>query len=66
MLIPGEKTRNYVRGTDTLVTDHDGVARISFADFGVAMVDLVDAGFDAVTRNPQRLTVGYRSQVAAA
>ena len=66
MLIPGEKTRNYVRGTDTLVTDHDGVARISFADFGLAMVDLVDAGFKAGARNPQRLTVGYQSQVAAA
>ncbi|MDG4721457.1 NAD(P)-dependent oxidoreductase [Thalassospira aquimaris] len=66
MLIPGEKTRHYVRGTDTLVTDHDGVARISFADFGVAMVDLVDANFDAGISNPQRLTVGYQSQVAAA
>ncbi|RCK32282.1 potassium transporter TrkA [Thalassospira profundimaris] len=66
MLIPGEKTRNYVRGTDTLVTDHDGAARISFADFGVAMVDLVDASFDAGISNPQRLTVGYQSQVAAA
>jgi len=32
----------------------------------VAMADLVDASFDAGISNPQRLTVGYRSQVAAA
>jgi len=62
MLIPGEKTRHYVRGTDTLVTDHDGVARISYADFGLAMVDLVDTNDSP----QQRLTVGYQNKAKAA
>lgn len=62
MLFAGDKTRQYVRGTDTLIPDHDGVARISYADFGVAMVDILEAG-----DNPQRrLTVGYQNAAAAA
>lgn len=62
MLIVGEKTGNYVRGTDTLVADTDGVARISYADFAVAMVDLVEAG----NTRRQRLTVGYQNAAIAA
>ncbi|MBX2832097.1 MAG: NAD(P)H-binding protein [Rhodospirillales bacterium] len=62
MLFAGEKTRSYVRGTDTLIPDHDGVARISYADFGVAMVDLIK---DADVHH-QRLTAGYQTQFAAA
>lgn len=62
MLFDGEKTRHYMRGTDTLVTDHDGVARISYADFAVAMIDLAEAGDTA----RQRLTVGYRGKADSA
>ncbi|MEQ8286177.1 NAD(P)H-binding protein [Thalassospira sp.] len=61
MLIAGEKTRQYVRGTDTLIPDHDGMARISYADFGVAMVDLVED----VDIDQRRLTVGYQTEAAA-
>lgn len=62
MLFAGEKTGQYVRGTDTLIPDHDGMARISFADFGVSMVDLVEDD----TPTQQRFTVGYQTQAAVA
>jgi hypothetical protein len=62
MLAPGEKTRNYVLGTDTLVTDHDGVARISYADFGFAMVDLIEGG----NGGERRRTAGYQNTAKAA
>ncbi|NIY75833.1 NAD(P)H-binding protein [Thalassospira sp. HF15] len=61
MLIDGPLTGLYVRGTDTLVPDHDGVARISYADFGYAMVDLIEGG----NGGQQRLTVGYQNRAAA-
>jgi putative NADH-flavin reductase len=61
MLIDGPLTRQYVRGTDTLIPDHDGMARISFADFGYAMVDLIEGG----NGGQQRLTVGYQNRAAA-
>lgn len=61
MLIDGPLTRQYVRGTDTLITDHDGVARISYADFGYAMVDLTEDG----NGGQRRLTVGYQDRAAA-
>ncbi|KJE34023.1 potassium transporter TrkA [Thalassospira sp. HJ] len=61
MLFQGSLTGQYVRGTDTLVPDHDGMARISFADFGYAMVDLIEAG----NGGQQRLTVGYQNKAAA-
>ena len=61
MLIDGPLTGQYVRGTDTLVPDHDGMARISFADFGYAMVDLIEDG----NGGQQRLTVGYQNRAAA-
>ena len=62
MLIEGPLTGQYVRGTDTLIPDHDGVARISYADFGYAMVDLIETG----NGGQQRLTVGYQNQAEAA
>ncbi|MBC06836.1 NAD(P)H-binding protein [Thalassospira sp.] len=61
MLFQGPLTGQYVRGTDTLVPDHDGMARISFSDFGYAMVDLIEAG----NGGQQRLTVGYQNKAAA-
>lgn len=61
MLIDGPLTRQYVRGTDTLITDHDGAARISYADFGYAMVDLTEGS----NRGQRRLTVGYQDRAAA-
>jgi putative NADH-flavin reductase len=61
MLFDGPLTGQYVRGTDTLIPDHDGMARISFADFGYAMVDLIEDGNDG----QQRLTVGYQNRAAA-
>lgn len=61
MLFQGPLTGQYVRGTDTLVPDHDGMARISFADFGYAMADLIEAG----NGGQQRLTVGYQNKAAA-
>ena len=61
MLIDGPLTGQYVRGTDTLVPDHDGMARISYADFGYAMVDLIEGS----NGGQQRLTVGYQNKTAA-
>jgi len=62
LLIAVEITRRYVRGTHTLIPDQDGVALISYADFGVAMVDLIE---DAALHQ-QRLTVGYQTKAASA
>jgi putative NADH-flavin reductase len=61
MLIDGPLTGRYVRGTDTLIPDHDGMARISYADFGFAMVDLIEGG----SGGQRRLTVGYQNRAAA-
>jgi uncharacterized protein len=52
---PGERTGNFRRGKDKLVTDEDGNSRISMEDFAVAIIDEI--------MNPQhireRFTVGY-------
>lgn len=55
MLIDGPRTGAYVRGTDTLVADAQGISQISYADFAVAMIDLVENP-DAT---PLRATVGW-------
>lgn len=60
MLVSGPRTGAYVRGTDTLVTDAQGVSQISYADFAVAMIDLVENP-DATLR---RTTVGWQEAVA--
>lgn len=56
MLIDGPRTGTYVRGTGALVTDAQGVSQISYADFAVAMIDLVETS----QHWPVRLTVGWR------
>lgn len=43
MLEPGVRTGHYQLGTDTLVTAHDGVSRISMEDFAVALLDEAEA-----------------------
>jgi putative NADH-flavin reductase len=52
---PGERTGNFRRGKDKLITDEDGNSRISMEDFAVAIIDEI--------MNPQhirqRFTVGY-------
>jgi len=52
---PGERTGNFRRGKDKLVTDEEGNSRISMEDFAVAIIDEI--------MNPQhireRFTVGY-------
>jgi putative NADH-flavin reductase len=52
---PGERTGNFRRGKDKLITDEEGNSRISMEDFAVAIVDEI--------MNPQhireRFTVGY-------
>ncbi len=54
MLEHGSRTGRYALGRDTLVKAPDGRSRISFADFAVAMLDLVE--LQPAPR--QRLTVG--------
>lgn len=39
LLVPGERTGRYRRGTDTLVVDEAGESRISVEDFAVALLD---------------------------
>ncbi|MEO6631676.1 MAG: NAD(P)-dependent oxidoreductase, partial [Mucilaginibacter sp.] len=52
---PGERTGNFRRGKDELITDEQGTSRISMEDFAVAIIDEI--------MNPQhikeRFTVGY-------
>ncbi len=60
MLIDGPRTGTYARGTDTLVADERGVSRISYADFAVAMIDLVENPEAA----PPRTTVGWLEAAA--
>ncbi|WP_129139374.1 NAD(P)-dependent oxidoreductase [Modicisalibacter coralii] len=57
MLVHGPGTGDYQWGTDTLVSDAEGISRISYADFASAMLDLVETGHD---RHPRRLTVGWQ------
>lgn len=55
MLVQGPRTGRYALGRDTLVTQDNGVSRISYADFAVAMLDLVELA----PAPRQRLTVGW-------
>lgn len=55
LLLKEERTGRYALGRDALVVQADGVARISYADFAVAMLDLVELA----PRPRQRLTVGW-------
>jgi hypothetical protein len=55
MLLKGKRTGRYGLGRDTLVKQADGQSSISFADFAVAMLDLVELHPAA----GQRLTVGW-------
>ncbi|MFY0308872.1 NAD(P)-dependent oxidoreductase [Leisingera sp. D0M16] len=61
LLTEGPQTCRYRFGTDTLVTDAEGVSQISFADFGAALLDLAE--------NPrgvrQRLTVAWGTPAPA-
>lgn len=59
MLIEGPRTGAYVRGTDTLVADAQGISQISYADFAVAMLDLVETP----KATPLRMTVGWQNVV---
>ncbi|NIZ60554.1 potassium transporter TrkA [Sedimentitalea sp. CY04] len=55
MLLPEVRTGRYALGRDELVRQEDGQSRISFADFAVAMLDLV--GLRPAPH--QRLTAGW-------
>ncbi|MFN4099175.1 MAG: NAD(P)-dependent oxidoreductase [Pararhodobacter sp.] len=55
ILMQGPRTGRYSLGRDTLVTQNDGISRISYADFAVAMLDLVELA----PAPRQRLTVGW-------
>lgn len=55
MLLQGPRTGRYALGRDTLVTQEDGISRISYADFAVAMLDLAELA----PAPRQRLTVGW-------
>lgn len=61
LLTEGPQTGRYRFGTDTLVTDADGISQISYADFGAALLDLAE--------NPrgtrQRLTVAWGAPAPA-
>lgn len=47
VLVPGERSGRYRRGTDTLLTHEDGTSRITAADLAVAVLDeLEDPGPD--------------------
>lgn len=55
MLINGPRTGRYALGRDTLVKNAKGDAKISYADFAVALLDLVELQ----PKPQQRLTVGW-------
>lgn len=40
---PGERSGNYLRGTTTLLTDADGVSRITAPDFAIAVLDELES-----------------------
>lgn len=60
MLIDGPRTGAYAWGTDTLVANAQGVSQISYADFAVAIVDLVETP----EATPLRATVGWQKSAA--
>ncbi len=55
MLAPGERTGQYRRGRDELLTDGDGNSHISLEDFAVALIDEAELGL----HKGQRYTVAY-------
>jgi putative NADH-flavin reductase len=55
LIEPGERTGRYRTGGDDLLTDGNGVSRITIADFAVALADVIEAG--APLR--RRITVAY-------
>lgn len=55
MLLKEKRTGRYALGRDTLVKQADGQSSISYADFAVAMLDLVELR----PASGQRLTVGW-------
>lgn len=55
LIEPGERTGHYRTGGDDLLTDENGVSRITIADFAVALADVIEAG--APLR--RRITVAY-------
>lgn len=56
VLEPGERTGHYRRGTDTLLTDENGVSRIAAADLAIAVVDELESPGD-----DQHFTVAEKS-----
>ncbi|SEP18682.1 NAD(P)-dependent oxidoreductase [Aquisalimonas asiatica] len=55
MLEPGKRTGRYRLGTDTLITNENGMSRISMEDFAVALLDEAET-----PRHSRRaITVGY-------
>lgn len=52
---PGTRTGHYRVGTDQLLTDAQGVSRISAEDFAIAMVDALEQA----THLKRRITVAY-------
>ncbi|WP_330628273.1 MULTISPECIES: NAD(P)H-binding protein [Thioclava] len=55
LLLEAARTGRYALGRDRLVTRSDGRSAISYADFAVAMLDLVELA----PRPRQKLTVGW-------
>lgn len=55
LIEPGERTGHYRLGGDQLLTDAEGVSRISIADFAMAVLDRAERR-DALNR---RVTVAY-------
>ncbi|APG48452.1 NAD(P)-dependent oxidoreductase [Phaeobacter porticola] len=55
LLQEGPRRNRYQWGTDTLITDADGQSKISFADFGGALMDLAEQA----SRPEKRLTVAW-------
>lgn len=54
VLTPGERTGEYRRGTTTLLTDDNGVSRISAEDLAVAVIDELEN-----SQGLQRFTIAY-------
>jgi putative NADH-flavin reductase len=44
LIEPGERTGRYRTGGDDLLTDGNGVSRITIPDFAVALADVIEAG----------------------
>ncbi len=55
MLTPGVRTSRYRVGSDTLLTDDQGISRISMEDFAVALMNEAENG----SHIGKQMTVGY-------